>query len=145
MGEEQPKNLELEADKKILYYADFSQEFDYLYSNVFSNEKLNLIDDFLDHYEYFGLSGWKGKISCSWKVPTTYPDWESRAAFAKQYNLWHVHIGLPNWQSYPNVPFKTSNQVLHFQKINHLEIKLLTLSTHNPMDLPTLENILDEE
>ncbi|WP_180084885.1 hypothetical protein [Acinetobacter sp. YH12145] len=148
MGQEQPKNPELETDEIIespIYFVDFSQEFDYLYSNVFTRTKLDLIDDFLDHYEINGLRNWKGKISCSWKVPQHYSDWESRSAFAKHYNLWHAHIGLPTWQSYPNVPFQTSNQVLHFQKIGSFEIKLLTLSTHNPIDLPTLENILDEE
>lgn len=149
MGEEQPESLNTEDDlaqskQTILYYVDFSQEFDYYYNNVFTPEKLDLIDDFIDHYELNGLSGWKGKISNSWNVPETYANWKERSAFAKEHKLSHVHIGLPYWQNQPNIPYLTSNQVLHFQKVSNYEIKLLTVSTHNPMDLPTLENILDE-
>ncbi|WP_284116433.1 hypothetical protein [Acinetobacter pittii] len=144
MGEEQPKRNDIEIkvvtkNKPINYVAYFSEEFDHFYNHVFSTEKLNLIDDFLDHYEKNGLRNWKGKICSSANVPSSYSDHIERSNYAKQYDLWHVHIGLPSWQSYENVPYLTSDQVLHFQKHNNYEITLLTVSTHNPMDLPPLE------
>lgn len=143
MGEEQPKTNELvnfeTIQEKKYFKAEFSEEFNYFYSNVFSPEKLDLIDDFIDHYEVNGLYGWKGKISASWKVPDYYKDKDQRAKYAQKYNLWHVHIGLPTWKKVPNVPFLTSDHVLHFQKISKYKILLMTVSTHNPMDLPDID------
>lgn len=145
MGEESSTEYELELtddfkeSKVSLYSAILSDEFLFYYNNVFSVEKLNLIDDFLDHFEKNGLSGWKGKVSPSWKVPEFYKDHKERAKYAQDMNLWHAHIGLPTWQNRQNVPYLTSNQVLHFQKIDNFKIHVLTVSSHNPMDLPDVE------
>jgi hypothetical protein len=143
MGEEESGNSEsLKARSSIIYIVDFSEEFNYFYSKVWSSYKLDLIDDFIDHYEDIGLKGWKGRIVKSTNVPEHYPDAKERIALASKYNLYHAHIGLPTWNTRPNFPYSTSDQVLHFQKVSYNEIKLLTVSTHNPMDLPTEENIL---
>lgn len=142
MGEEQPENLELTSstsNQQNKYFADFSDEFDYFYSNIFSLEKLNLIDDFIDHYEKHGLNGWKGKITPSWNVPDSYADHKKRRKYAQKFNLWHAHIGLPSWKSAPNASYLTSDHVLHFQQISNYEILLMTVSTHNPMDLPNVD------
>ncbi|WP_151828216.1 hypothetical protein [Acinetobacter oleivorans] len=129
----------IDNSSKSLYTATLSDEFLHFYDNVFSDEKLDLIDDFLEHYETHGLNNWKGKISPSWKVPECYKDHERRAKYAQDMNLWHAHIGLPSWQSRENIPYLTSNQVLHFQKLSRYEIFVLSVSTHNPMDLPEID------
>lgn len=149
MGEEKSgtdrnsEDVEAKTQESSLYIVDFSQEFNYYYFNICSNEKLDLIDDFIEHYEKYGLKNWKGRISKSTNVPDYYDDSETRKVLAERYNLYHAHIGLPTWQTRANFPFSTSDQVLHFTKISYKEIKLLTVSTHNPMDLPTEDNILN--
>lgn len=144
MGEEESgKSGSSELKSSLLYIVDFSAEFTYYYDKVFTNTKLDLIDDFIDHYELNGLKGWKGRIAKSSNVPNQYPDALSRIDLAMKYNLYHAHIGLPEWKTRPGFPYSTSSEVLHFQKVSHKEIKLLTVSTHNPMDLPTIENILN--
>lgn len=143
MGEEKPTtSLILPNQQKEIFYVDFGVEFDYFYNNVFSNEKLDLIDDFIEHYEVNGLNNWKGKISHSANVPDSYPDAQERRDLALQYNLHHAHIGLPTWHPSRSGLYKTSDQVLHFQKVSYSEILLLTVSTHNPMELPTIDQIL---
>lgn len=143
MGEEESgKSENLKTKSSILYIVDFSEEFNIYYDRVWSDHKLDLIDDFIESYETHGLTRWKGKIARSTNVPDTYPDAKERKAFAMEYNLYHAHIGIPSWNNYKDVPYSTSDQVLHFQKVSYKEIKLLTVSSHNPMDLPTIDNIL---
>ncbi|MBE2163707.1 hypothetical protein IIQ43_04045 [Acinetobacter oleivorans] len=142
MGEEESKRDGLKSNSPIRrksYTVNFSDEFNYLYNYVYSESKLDLIDDFIEHYEKHGLSGWKGKISSSANVPSYYKNHVERSEYARQFDLWHVHIGLPTWQSYTDIPYCTSDQVIHFQKHGRYEITLLTISTHNPMDLPPLD------
>ncbi|HHU5621799.1 TPA: hypothetical protein ACUIFO_003995, partial [Acinetobacter baumannii] len=94
MGEESSTNDGLEKSTsntdsiKPFYTAILSDEFLYYYDNVFTDEKLDLIDDFLEHYEQNGLTGWKGKISPSWKVPECYQDHKERAKYAQEMDLW---------------------------------------------------------
>ncbi|MBV6589149.1 hypothetical protein [Acinetobacter baumannii] len=145
MGEESSTNDGLEKSTsntdsiKPFYTAILSDEFLDYYDNVFTDEKLDLIDDFLEHYEQNGLTGWKGKISPSWKVPECYQDHKERAKYAQEMDLWHAHIGLPSWQTRKGANYSTSDQVLHFQRTSKTEIFVLSISKHNPMDLPDIE------
>ncbi|MFX4357503.1 hypothetical protein ABTA27_13265 [Acinetobacter baumannii] len=145
MGEESSTNDGLEKSTsntdsiKPFYTAILSDEFLYYYDNVFTDEKLDLIDDFLEHYEQNGLTAWKGKISPSWKVPECYQDHKERAKYAQEMDLWHAHIGLPSWQTRKGANYSTSDQVLHFQRTSKTEIFVLSISKHNPMDLPDIE------
>ena len=143
MGKEESGKSGSLEDQSILYIVDFSMEFNLYYDKVWSPEKLDLIDDFIEHYETNGLRNWKGKISKSSNVPNNYKDAALKKALAEKYNLYHAHIGFPSWTNIPKIPYSTSDQVLHFQKLNSNSIKLLTLSTHNPMDLPSEDNIQD--
>ncbi|WP_228258836.1 hypothetical protein [Acinetobacter ihumii] len=137
MGEEKPQN-------KINYTVEFGATFNLYYSERYSSKTLDKIDDFIEHYEKFGLKDWKGKISPSDRVPDTYPNQQNLIAKAKKYNLWHVHIGEPKWQRPLHDQYLVSEWVLHFQKINNYHIKLLELSWHNPMELPSDEMINEE-
>lgn len=145
MGEKKPKDSNSTEIESTEYTVIFSSEFDYYYNNVCTENQLDLIDDFIEHYERNGLKNWKGKIACSSNVPNYYKDHNERKSLAIQYNLKHVHIGYPEWITKEGYTYSTSDQVIHFQKISYKEIKLLTLSRHRPMELPTLENIQDDE
>lgn len=126
-----------------MFDVKFGETFQFHYDKVFSEEKLDLIDDYIDHFEEHGWGGWKGKISPSWKVPLNYHDAAERIAYAKKHNLYHVHFGLPSWTN-SGYGYSTSDQVIHFQKIDYHTLRFLSISTHNPMDLPT-EDLINEE
>ena len=126
--------------------VSFSETFALYYDSRFSETTLDRIDDFIEHYEQYGLFGnptnghpaWVGKVSPSWNVPNTYPNHLEIAKYAKEHNLWHAHIGDPVFFDTEHGKYKVSDWVLHFQLISKKEIKLLELGYHNPMELPSL-------
>ncbi len=98
----------------------------------FPQYQIDKIDKFLDTYEVFGLmdkSKYEGKLSHSWKVETTNPN----HSYAKQNNLWHYHIGLPNYKY--GTPHKTSDLLLHFQWVyGSTHINLIDIYDHYKAD-----------
>lgn len=129
--------------KQIVYEVAFGKTFNNYYAKSYSEKTLDLIDDFLDHYEVYGLGGWKGKISPSNRVPLNYENRNELIKKANHYNLWHVHIGDPQWEVPSHGKFLTSEWVIQFRRLGH-KIVLLELSWHNPMYLPN-DEILEEE
>ena len=130
---------EKNAEHKIKYTVEFGKTFTLYYSERYSKKTIDKIDDFIEHYEEFGLSQWKGKISPSDRVPETYADRTVRIQKAQTHNLWHVHIGEPNWKESFHGKYLVSDWVLHFKKIDNYTIMLLELSCHDPMELPSDE------
>jgi len=134
--------------------VDFSVTFNLYYSSRYSDTTVDKIDDFIEHFELYGLFGnpakgepaWVGKVSPSWNLPASYvgEDKEHIISYAKQNKLWHAHIGDPEFTVTHHGKYQTSDWVIHFQKINDNHIKLLELGYHNPMSLPTKE-IIDEK
>lgn len=126
--------------------VEFSETFNLYYSGRFSEKTLDKIDDFIEHFEKYGLFGnpqynypsWVGKVSPSWNVPKTYPNYIKIKDYAKKHNLWHAHIGDPLFMDTPHGKYKVSDWVLHFQLISKNHIKLLELGYHNPMELPSI-------
>ena len=85
--------------------------------------------DFTDVYEEFGLSDFSkypGKISPSWRgIEKTDPIYD----FTYSNNLWHYHIGLPEYIKSKYNNYLTSDMILHFQwknNINHIRILDIT-------------------
>lgn len=129
---------------KIKYQVGFGKTFNKYYSTAFPENTLDLIDDFIEHYEEHGFTGWKGKIGPSNKVPENYPNRNSLIAKANKYNLWHVHIGDPRWNPTPHGKYLTSDWVLQFKRVDRYKIVLLELGWHNPLLLPS-DDICEEE
>lgn len=105
---------------------------------------LDHIDAFWDHCEHHGFKSWKGKVKPSWDLPWDYPFRSSRVAHAKPLNLWHAHIGIPTWKPSrnPNADYQTSDWVVHFQDFSASGyIKLVDYGSHNPFELPPLDNL----
>ena len=130
---------EKHAEQQLKFSVEFGKTFTLYYNERYSQVTLDKIDDFIEHYEKFGLSNWKGKISPSDRVPNTYADRTDRIQKARTHQLWHVHIGEPNWKKSFHGKYLVSDWVLHFKKINSHSIKLLELSWHDPMELPSDE------
>lgn len=105
----------------------------------------SLVLDFDDHFEKKGLNGWKGKCCSSDNVPYHYANSAEISNFARERNLWHAHIGYPEWRK----PAKgknayTSNFVIHFQKVSEYKIILLSVGMHDPMIIPSAQ-LCDEQ
>lgn len=124
---------------KINYQVALGKTFNKYYLERYPSKTVNLIDDFIDHFEENGFYGWKGKIGPSNKVPENYENRDELIAKANKFNLWHVHIGDPCWHATLHGKYLTSDWVLTFKKINNYKIGLLELSWHDPMLLPSDE------
>ncbi len=80
----------------------------------YPQDQQDKIIDFIELYVQFGLSDFTkfpGKIAPSWKGT---PDLATYK-YARVNELWHYHVGLPNYVLSQNYTYFTSNWVLHFQ------------------------------
>jgi hypothetical protein len=84
-----------------------------------------------------------GKDVSSDNVPTDDPQWLEKVKYAQEHALRHYHIGIPYYVNSGKGYF-TSEYVLHYQQIEHDHIKLVDMSWHPPMSLPS-EDYLEGE
>ena len=124
------------------YTFSFGKQFANEFKNYPQNQQ-DAILDFLDIYEVHGLGDfklYKGKIAFSWKgLQYTDPVYQ----YAKSNDLWHAHIGLPNFRKSDYGRYYTSDMILHFQWINRGNvIKVVDITPHYKADrqfwLPTV-------
>ncbi|WP_439878075.1 hypothetical protein [Pseudomonas prosekii] len=127
----------------MTYTVDLSEYFRKIYLG-FPEKDFNLVAAFISHVENHGLQGWKGLTKSSALVPPDYPDREERIALAKEFNLWHSHIGYPLWtpprdgSSYPY----TSDWVIHYQHFPSKDrIRIVDYRHHDPFNLPEREDM----
>ncbi|NUG02953.1 hypothetical protein [Acinetobacter oleivorans] len=125
--------------EEINYQVAFGKTFNIYYLERYSNKTVDLIDEFIDHFELNGFYAWKGKIASSNRVPFNYDNRDEIINKAEYYNLWHVHIGIPKWTKSLYGNYHVSEWVLHFKKNTDYKITLLELGFHNPMTLPSEE------
>lgn len=116
--------------------VDFADTFLKYYDTRYSKTTISRIDDFIEHVEANGVHNWVGKVSRSDNVPEQAEDRDKIISYAQQYNLWHAHIGDPDFDETEHGRYKVSDWVIHFQYFNNYHIKLLELDSHNPMSLP---------
>lgn len=129
---------EKESKISLNYEVAFGETFNTYFLKYPENDKY-LIIDFIMHYQEHGLKGWKGKCASSSRVPLNYPNRDEIIFKAEYYNLWHVHIGIPQWNKSRFGNYYVSDWVLHFKKNTDYKITLLELDSHNPMKLPSDE------
>lgn len=93
------------------YVIEYSEKFAEQWTNFTLDIKVK-IKDFMDTFWDHGLFGqfdkYKGKISHSWRNCATEKDQE----YAETNNLWHAHIGFPDFEA--GYKYSTSDWVLHF-------------------------------
>jgi hypothetical protein len=97
----------------------------------YPEDQQDKILDFTDIYEVFGLkdfSKYQGKITPSWrKIDKTDPIYD----FTYSNNLWHYHIGMPDYVKSQYNNYSTSDMILHFQRKDHIKhIRLLDITWH---------------
>ncbi|MDO4440591.1 MAG: hypothetical protein Q4B81_00225 [Moraxella sp.] len=113
--------------------VDFGKIFSERLPNFPRADKLK-IAEFIQHIKSFGFDGLKGRNKSSDNVPFDNPDWSKRVQYAQKHNLWHYHIGIPDYQE-SDKGDHTSEYVLHYIKGDDF-IKIVDLSAHPPLHLP---------
>lgn len=125
------------------HQVDYSDHFTLLYDALPDSEK-DLIDAFIFEFIERGFKGkFPGKLARTDNVPHSDPDREKKIWFAKRYNLWHVHIGHPQWNpcKNPMASYLTSDWVVHFQKLSESHIALVDYNSHSPMAQPSRRSL----
>ena len=112
------------------YTWEFGKQSAVEFSN-YPEKQQNKILDFTDIYEEYGLSEfskYQGKISPSWRgIEKTDPIYD----FTYSNNLWHYHVGLPEYTKSKYNNYLTSDMVLHFQwKKSSTHIRILDITDH---------------
>lgn len=95
------------------------------------------IRQFEKHVKQFGLTNLKGRNKSSDNVPTEDPNWRDKVAYAQKYQLWHYHIGIPDY-SLANNGDLVSEYLLHYILGDDF-IKIVDLSPHPPFVLPNID------
>ncbi|NWO06871.1 MAG: hypothetical protein HLX50_14600 [Alteromonadaceae bacterium] len=95
---------------------------------------------FVKHVMKSGLGQLPGKLKKSDNVPLNEPNRDRRIKTAKDYNLYHYHLGTPCWEESENGCFKTSDDVIIFskkidKKAGLTRVILVGFSSH-PVELP---------
>lgn len=105
----------------------------------FPNADKDKISEFIEYVQNNGLVGLTGRNKSSDDVPKDDPFWSNKVRYAQKYQLWHYHIGIPNYELSESGDF-VSEYVLHYIKGNDF-IKIVDMNGHPPFTLPT-ENYL---
>ena len=96
------------------------------------------IANFISHVQKHGLTNLEGRNKSSDNVPTDDPNWLNKVKQAKMYNLWHYHIGIPDYSGI--FGDKTSEYVLHYRLDETSNcITIVYMSPHPPFELPDKE------
>ncbi|MFW2176341.1 MULTISPECIES: hypothetical protein [unclassified Moraxella] len=105
----------------------------------FPNTDKQKIRLFILHLEKHGFDGLTGRNKSSDNVPFNDPNWSDKVAYAQKYQLWHYHIGIPNY-TMTNNGEQISEYIIHYIKESD-KIILISMSYHPPFELPD-ESIL---
>lgn len=98
-----------------IHIVDFSVHFARIYSAIAANDA-EFIDDFVDHVEQNGLNGLPGRLKCSWDISADDPMYASKSQYAKTWNLWHYHLGMPAYDTAKGHGNYTSEWILHLRR-----------------------------
>jgi hypothetical protein len=114
----------------LSYTWEFGKQFAVEFGRYPENQQDKILD-FTDVYEEFGLrdfSKYQGKISPSWRgIDKTDPIYN----YTYSNNLWHYHIGIPDYIKSKYNNYLTSDMILHFQRKQQIDhIRLVDITWH---------------
>lgn len=117
----------------VSFGEKFLQEF-----KCFPKADQKKIIQFVDYVRKHGFVGLEGRNKSSINVLSTDPEFLAKVSYAREHNLWHYHIGIPEYT--PDTPFgdRTSEWVLHYIRTDDT-IKIIELGSHPPFKLPRQE------
>lgn len=118
------------------HVVDLSIHFAKIYVGVAANDSY-FIDTFIDHVQEHGLINLKGRLKPSWDVPNDDPFWKKKVDFARHWDLWHYHLGMPEYDESNGHGDCTSQWVLHLRR--HpcgTRTEIVDWDKHPPFQLP---------
>ncbi len=121
-----------------MYTVSYGEIFLKSFKHYPANDRAK-IQEFIEHYECHGLQNLSGRIKKSSEVSNDDPLFASKVSFANENNLWHYHIGIPEYDDSKNSGDWTSEYLLHYQEISNFEIKIVDFDTHPPFNLPSVK------
>ena len=98
------------------------------------------ITSFILHIQHQGMENLPGKNKPSHDVPRNDPKWLDKVSYAQHHNLWHYHIGIPNYNTDCPRGEQTSEYILHYIKGDGF-IKIVDFSAHPPFKLPAEKHL----
>ncbi len=102
----------------------------------FPKEDRRKIAEFILFVQQNGFTGLPGRNKSSDSVPTDDPQWLEKVQFAQRHNLWHYHIGIPEYKGSRYGDF-TSAYILHYI-LGEGFIKIVGFDSHPPFILPDI-------
>ncbi|UVM28782.1 hypothetical protein [Pseudomonas sp. B21-021] len=118
------------------HVVDLSIHFARIYLNVAANDAV-YIDHFIDHVQVNGLENLKGRLKPSWDVPKDDPFWLKKVQFARHWDLWHYHLGMPDYDETNGHGDCTSQWVLHLRRHpDGNRTQIVDWDKHPPFALP---------
>jgi len=104
----------------LSYTWEFGKQFAVEFGRYPENQQDKILD-FTDVYE-------EGKISPSWRgIDKTDPIYN----YTYSNNLWHYHIGIPDYVKSKYNNYLTSDMILHFQRKQQIDhIRLVDITWH---------------
>jgi len=103
--------------------------------NLRQGFKLKIVD-FMAAAATNSLAKLPGRNKKSNDANTENTNFVKLAEYANEYNLWHYHLGIPNYSKSKDGDL-TSNWVLHYRYVNKETIEIVYVGDHNPFSLPT--------
>ena len=131
-----------EKQKNSGYSVGFGQIFIDRFDKFPLKDK-DKINDFVFHVEEHGFVGLAGRNKSSDNVPKDDPDFLSKVKYAKEYRLWHYHVGIPVYDKAKGFGNYTSEYVLHYRLLEN-NIVIVDMDFHPPLNLPS-EKYFKEE
>ncbi len=114
--------------------VEFGQEFINRFEN-YPPKDIEKIKGFVQHVSEKGLNDLPGRNKSSDNVDTNDHDFIKKVSHAKKHNLWHYHIGIPQYDKTNKFGDWTSEWVIHYQRLGN-EIHIVELDDHPPFTLP---------
>ncbi|EDE8442921.1 hypothetical protein BZU22_12865 [Salmonella enterica subsp. enterica serovar Pomona] len=109
--------------------------FSVIFSGLPATEQ-HKIANFISHVKKDAWKNLEGRNKKSDDINPASPDYWKKIAFVNQFNLWHYHIGIKQYNLSKKYGDRTSRFVLHYMRKLE-QVKIVDMSEHPPFILPT--------
>ncbi|EAW3717065.1 hypothetical protein FES05_14680 [Salmonella enterica] len=108
----------------------FSKHFRRIFSGLPATEQ-HKIANFISHVKKNAWENLEGRNKKSDDINPASPDYWEKIAFVNQFNLWHYHIGIKQYNLSKKYGDRTSRFVLHYMRKPE-QVKIVDMSEHPP-------------